>query len=285
MRGARPLEAGMSVIEFRTLGTLDLHAADGRELHSLLAQPKRIALLTYLCIAQPRGYHRRDSLLGLFWPEANEEHARTSLRKSLHLLRRALGDDAVLSRGDDEVAVDHDRIWCDAVSFEDLTRRGQFLKAIELYRGDLLPGFLIDEAPEFDQWLDAQRRRLRASAAESAVGAAEQLADGGDYLAAVNLARHSLSLADTDERVLRTLMTLQCKRGDKAGAIDTYLTFARGLAAKYQTEPGTESRALLEKIRSSRDPTANEFEAAQLELPDEVGTAVPKRSSLKTHGR
>ena len=68
----------MSTIQFRTLGTLDLRAADGRELHSLLAQPKRIALLAYLCIAQPRGYHRRDTLLGLFWPDSDQEHARTS---------------------------------------------------------------------------------------------------------------------------------------------------------------------------------------------------------------
>ena len=51
----------MSAIELRTLGTLDLRAADGRELYSLLAQPKRIALLAYLCIAQPRGFHRRDT--------------------------------------------------------------------------------------------------------------------------------------------------------------------------------------------------------------------------------
>jgi len=66
-------------IEFRTLGTLDLRAGDGRELHSLLAQPKRVALLAYLCIAVPRGYHRRDTLRGLFWPESAQEHARTSL--------------------------------------------------------------------------------------------------------------------------------------------------------------------------------------------------------------
>jgi DNA-binding SARP family transcriptional activator len=94
------------VIEFRTLGTLDLRAADGRELHTLLAQPKRIALLAYLCLAQPHGYHRRDTLLGLFWPDSDQEHARASLRKSLHVLRHALGEDAFLARGDEEVAVD-----------------------------------------------------------------------------------------------------------------------------------------------------------------------------------
>ena len=65
----------MPVIEFRTLGTLDLRRTDGPELHSLLAQPKRIALLAYLCVASPRGFHRRDTLLGLFWPDADQTHA------------------------------------------------------------------------------------------------------------------------------------------------------------------------------------------------------------------
>ena len=63
------------MIEFRALGTLELRSADGRELHSLLAQPKQIALLAYLCIAQPRGFHHRDTLLGLFWPSVDQDHA------------------------------------------------------------------------------------------------------------------------------------------------------------------------------------------------------------------
>ncbi len=37
----------MAVIEFRTLGTLDLRDTEGHQLHSLLAQPKRLALLAY----------------------------------------------------------------------------------------------------------------------------------------------------------------------------------------------------------------------------------------------
>src|ERR1700704_2103999 len=115
----------MALIELRTLGTLDLHSAEGRELHSLLAQPKRVALLVYLCIAKPHGFHRRDTLLGLFWPNSDQEHARASLRKSLHILRRALGEDAILSRGDEEVAVDFHRVCCDVASFEELVGGNQ----------------------------------------------------------------------------------------------------------------------------------------------------------------
>jgi hypothetical protein len=35
----------------------------------ILAASKGAALLTYLAIATPRGFHRRDTLLALLWPE------------------------------------------------------------------------------------------------------------------------------------------------------------------------------------------------------------------------
>jgi DNA-binding SARP family transcriptional activator len=54
------------MIRLRTLGALDLRDADGQELRGVLAQPKRAALLAYLALATPRGYHRRDTLLALF---------------------------------------------------------------------------------------------------------------------------------------------------------------------------------------------------------------------------
>jgi serine/threonine-protein kinase len=248
----------MSTIQFRTLGTLDLRAADGRELHSLLAQPKRIALLAYLSIAQPRGYHRRDTLLGLFWPDSDQEHARTSLRKSLHILRRSLGEDAILSRGDEEIGVDFQRISCDVASFEDLIGENQFQDAVQLYGGDLLAGFFVDDAPEFEQWLHAGRSRLRSAAARAAFRAAELLEKSGDYIGAVTLARRSFQLADTDEYTLRKLITLQFKAGDRAAAIESYEAFARAIAAEYQTEPAAETRSLIEMIRSGREAPGRE---------------------------
>ncbi len=78
------------VVEFRILGALNLLGAGGRELSSVLAQPKRVALLAYLAAATPRRLHRRDSLLALFWPELDQEHARAALRQALHGLRHAL---------------------------------------------------------------------------------------------------------------------------------------------------------------------------------------------------
>src|SRR5690349_7812924 len=128
----------MALFELRTFGTLDLRASDSRVVHSLLAQPKRLALLTYLCVANPRGMHRRDVLLALFWPDSDREHARTSLRSGLHILRRSLGERAVLTHGDDGVGIDPDAVWCDAVAFEEAIAAERHAEALVLYRGDLL---------------------------------------------------------------------------------------------------------------------------------------------------
>ncbi|HEY8850695.1 MAG TPA: BTAD domain-containing putative transcriptional regulator [Gemmatimonadaceae bacterium] len=271
----------MPVIALRTLGTLDLHSAEGRELHSLLAQPKRVALLAYLCVAQPRGFHRRDTLLGLFWPDSNQEHARTSLRKSLHILRRAVGDDAILSRGDEEVAVDSRLVSCDALTFEASVKANRLEEALELYGGDLLAGFFIDEAPEFDRWLHSERTRLRASAARAAGTLSDQLEGAGNLAAAVTRARYALELADTDERALQKLIELQCRSGDRAGAIQTYETFARRLATEYQTEPSAETRSLIERIRSGEKTFGRETEVkvpAQTGLVERVVGASPTPS-------
>jgi DNA-binding SARP family transcriptional activator len=264
----------MPVIELRTLGALDLRGADGRELHSLLAQSKRMALLAYLCLAKPRGFHRRDTLVGLFWPDSDQEHARTSLRKSLHILRRALGDDAILSRGDEDISVDFDRVSCDVIEFEESLRANRFEGALEIYRGDLLAGFFIDEAPEFDQWLHAERTRLRALAARASLALSAQLEATGNIAAAVNRARYALELADTDESALQKLIELQCKAGDRTGAIQSYETFTRHLTADYQTEPSAETRALVDRIRSGTETLGRDAEVKAHVRADRVGGQV-----------
>src|SRR2546427_8673502 len=71
------------MIELRMLGRLSLTGADGREVRGLLGQPRRLALLAYLAAASPQGFHRRDTLLALFWPELDQEHARAALRQAL----------------------------------------------------------------------------------------------------------------------------------------------------------------------------------------------------------
>lgn len=128
---------------------------NGAEVRSVLVQSKRVALLTYLAVASPRGFHRRDTLLGLLWPELDAEHARDALSQAVYRLRQSLGPQAIASRGKEELAVDTGSIWCDAVAFERTLDAGSVREALEHYRGDLLPGFFLSGAPEWERWLES----------------------------------------------------------------------------------------------------------------------------------
>ena len=141
-----------------TLGALDLQAPDGSELRSVLAQPRRVALLAYLALATPRGPHRRDRLLALFWADQDEAHARNALSQAVYFLRNALGADAVVSRTADELALDMSAVWCDAIAFDEALEGHRYVEAVELYRGELLAGFHVaGAASDFGAWLDTTR--------------------------------------------------------------------------------------------------------------------------------
>src|SRR5829696_9642793 len=121
------------MIELRTLGALELVSADRKVAGSVLAQPRRAALLCYLALATPRGFHRRDTLFALFWPEYDTEQARHALRQSVYVLRRALGATAIVSRGDDELALAPEKVRCDVWEFEAALDRGRPAAALTLY--------------------------------------------------------------------------------------------------------------------------------------------------------
>ncbi len=237
------------MFDLRTLGTLDLRVRDGPELLSVLSQPKRTALLCYLALAAPRGFHRRDSLLALFWPEADAEHAHASLRQAVHFLRRSLGEDVIRARGDDDLALGNDVVACDAVEFEEALAAGEQERALALYRGDLLPGFYVEGAPDFERWLEGERTRLRGSAVAAAWALAEARERAGDAAGAAEWARAALALAPDDAAVRRLMRALE-RLGDREGALAAYESWARRLRAEYEIEPSAEARGLAEQIRA-----------------------------------
>src|SRR5260370_40767092 len=206
-----------AAIEFRALGPVTLTDADGREATGLLAQSRRLALFAYLAAATPRGLQRRDVVLALFWPELDQEHARAALRQALRVIRGALGA-VVVSRGDDEIGLDFDKVSCDIVAFERALGAGRLDEALALYRGDLLAGFFISGAPEFERWLDQERARLRAAAATGARRRAEELESAGDLAEAATAFRRALELAPHDEQLVRRTLELLDRLGDRAGA-------------------------------------------------------------------
>jgi DNA-binding SARP family transcriptional activator len=237
------------MIRLRTLGTLDLRDAEGVELRSILAQPKRLALLVCLAVGTPHGFHRRDRLLALFWPESETERARATLNRAIYFLRRELGEGVLLSRGDEEIGVNPERFWCDAAAFDDAYDRGDAVQCLELYRGDLLSGFFA-EASGFEAWLEGERARLRGYASEAAWALSSDEEARGNVVQAARWAKQGAELAPFREVGIRRLLELLDRAGDRSGAALAYQDFAQRLAAELEVAPSPETKALVDAIRS-----------------------------------
>ena len=245
------------MIQLGTLGSLELRGAQGETLDPVLAQPKRLALLAYLVLARSGGFQRRDVLVGLFWPESDAAHAREALNQALRFLRRFLGRDVLHSRGDGEVGVDPSRLCCDAVAFEERIAAGDDAGALTLYRGALLEGFFLSDAPVFERWLDGERGRLQELARGAACRLATRCEAAGDLGGAVHWARRTLALVPYDEAALRHLLELLDRSGDRASAVREYEAFANRLREELEVEPAPETRAIMGAIRARVTP--NEF--------------------------
>ena len=238
------------MIELRTLGALELTSADSNAVGSVLAQPRRAALLCYLALAVPRGFHRRDTLFALFWPEDDAEQARHALRQSVYFLRRALGSETIVSRGDDELALAPEQVRCDVWAFDAAIDQGRPADALALYRGELLAGFHISAAPDFERWLDEERSRVRQRAGEAGWALAAARERDGDAAGAAEAARRAAALSPTDETALRRLILLLERLGDRAAAVRAYEAFAWKLQGEYELEPSAETQALVARIRA-----------------------------------
>ncbi|HWN18583.1 MAG TPA: protein kinase [Gemmatimonadales bacterium] len=241
------------MIRLRLLGSIELQDDTGHELRAVLAQPKRLAILGYLAAASPLGPHRRDTLLGLFWPDLDQEHARNALSKAVQFLRRALGDAAIASRTPDELSLNPAEIWVDVRAYSHALETDRLEEALELYRGDLLPSFFVSGATGFEEWLERERAALRGQAAAAARILAERHELGRHPTLAVACAHRAAELGNGDERPIRRLIELLDRLGDRAGAVRAYEDFVRKLASELEVEPSPETAALIARVRTSSE--------------------------------
>ena len=222
---------------------------------SAVALPTRKsqALLAYLALPPGRA-HPRDKLAALLWGGIREESARGSLRQALFALRKALSDTSVVQQDGDALALERGAVDVDAVTFERLVHEGTasaLERAVALYQGDLLSGFAVDEAP-FEEWLLAERERLRELALEALTRLLANQRNAGASEAAVHTALKLLTLDPLQEPVHRALMRLYAERGRRGAALRQYQQCVSVLGRELGIEPEAETKALYQEILRER---------------------------------
>ncbi len=238
------------MIRLQTLGSLDLRAPDGSTLQPILRQPKRLALLAYLAIEKPGQFHRRDELLGLFWPESDLRGGRASLSQAIHFLRQYLGKDAIVNRGDDEIGIAPDLIWCDAAAFQEHLATRRFAEAMELYNGQLLPAFFVGESDGFEQWLEQKRDLLQREAMRGCTALADKAEAQGSYSEEVEWLRRAISYFPYDESLHRRLIRALDLAGDRAAALLAYDELVATLRSEFESEPAAETLEVVQAVRA-----------------------------------
>ncbi len=239
------------MISLRLTGGVELGTDRPSDAESLLSQPKRVALLACLLLNARSGWIRRDTLVAMLWPEVDQERARNSLRQGLHQLRRLLGADTIVSRGTEELGVAPGTISCDAVEFLALIEKKEWAQALATYKGELLPGFHVSDAPDFEQWLDGERTRLHALAIRATATLTEREESAGNLTAAVEWAERGLELAPSDESRAEALIRLRERTGDRVGALLAFESFAARLEREFGIKP---SAALVRRVEEVRRP-------------------------------
>lgn len=262
------------MVELYILGPADLRDLQGIK-QSFLAGPKRLALLVYLLLNKPRGFHRRDSLLPLFWPNQGQKSARNSLSNMLHHIRQHINPKALVNRGTEEVKLRPETFWSDVNAFEENLQNGMPKKALKLYRGDLLKGFHIpDVSPDLDNWLNHERDRFCRLAYNASITLVDKAEDRKDLHAAQRWAKKAASFRPICEKTHSRLIKLLNRTGNKSEAIQLNQDFVNRYRKELEVEPPVELTTLAFESALVDDNYLHPQNAADINSPIQKSIAV-----------
>lgn len=267
--------AESATLRVEALGTFEIRGADGQPVPAG-RQPKRQAILLYLLTARPHGIHRRDSVIGVFWPDSPRERGSHALSQALNWLERELGVDVTVRPGADELGIDERLVTCDAREFTVALAAGDYERALELYRGELAPGLSFRGGGEFERWLTVERRHLGVLAAEAAEILLERARQRGDDAAALQWARRWQQLDAHSEEAVRAELEVHADRGDTAAAIVAYDDFAKRLAEDLDLAPSPDTAEWVAQLRRENAAAQASPERAAVATLDPSAAVVPE---------
>ncbi|MEZ4710313.1 MAG: BTAD domain-containing putative transcriptional regulator [Caldilineaceae bacterium] len=223
------------------------------------ATRKAEALLIYLAVTQQ--IHRRDSLTALFWPEMGEKHARNNLRRTLSNLRKLVGSHLRIDRY--TVAFDKQSPYrLDVEQFEALmsplrtakTRAAAPVATLEealaLYRADFLAGFMVQDAPHFDEWVQLKGQQLHGLAVHGLEQLTTLYMQQHDFEAALRTTQRQLALEPWLEPAHQQSMRLLALTGRRTSALAQFEICCKVMAEEFGVEPQPETVALYHQIKA-----------------------------------
>jgi len=268
------LIADKPVVRLRLIGQMEAWTLTAESI--LPTGRKTRALLAILALSAPRPV-LRGRLAEMLWSRRPEEQARASLRQEIHRLLDALGPvgNHILSIHRDHLTLRPGTVWVDV---EEVLRASPGKPAaLSLLDGDLLED-LDGVDPAFDNWLAAERERLRDRAR---VLAEQLLRDQSDPELTIPAAQQLLAIDRSHEGAWRALMRAYASRGERGMALQAYERCRAVLADQLDAHPSDETQRLAADIRATVPAPRGTPQALRPE-PRQDSFRLPLRPSLAT---
>jgi DNA-binding SARP family transcriptional activator/tetratricopeptide (TPR) repeat protein len=217
-----------------------------------VAQERKLAVLAVLARADHRTV-TRDFLAGMFWPESDQSRARHNVADAVWVTRSALGERAVLSRGN-RLTLNPEVVATDVEALEVALGEGDLARAADLYTGRFMDGFHISGAPEFEHWLDHERSRLLAAHTARFEALVRDAVGSGRAADAVPGAMRLAGSDPLNSRLAVLRMDVLAAFGDSAGAIREGERHARLLDDELGIPVPPEIEERIRELRHSPPP-------------------------------
>jgi DNA-binding SARP family transcriptional activator len=243
-----------------------MRALQGEQVIERFRTQKTAALLVLLAL---RGRHTREGICALLWPDSAPEAARSSLSSALTSLRRDLGEHVLLADRQ-VVALAPATVSTDVAAFDQALKQADWARAVELYRGPLLPDFFEEPFPALNAEYEEKARaafQSRLQELENTSGEAETLR---------SLARRAAQLFGDDERWFLALMRAHRMAGDLDAALRAYEALQRYTRKSGETA-SEEARQLSKSLRREKQlqPVSTAASSAEVTVSVQADAASP----------
>jgi ATP/maltotriose-dependent transcriptional regulator MalT/DNA-binding SARP family transcriptional activator len=204
----------------------------------------------YLILEGPQ---TRDAISLAFWPDSSIKAVRSNFHTTLYRARQALGDNVVMFE-DDRYRINPEiELTCDALIVEENVRQARvlrpvdpvaedlFRRAIELYRGDLLPSM---DAP----WIDLHRERLFELFMEALHGAGQCARARQGQREAITLFLRALEHDPYRENIHRALLATYAEFGETVQVVRHFRKMQDLFQRDLGISPSPETLALVKSL-------------------------------------